>query len=90
MEICKTLPPEKKEYLDKQNYTVEQIIFSPRVDSHEIDETVETLKSMSPDNTDVIFRDRREMACALVTDAGWVLTSGLKKNRKRLLDIWEA
>ncbi len=80
-----------KEYLTQQKFNIKDILFSPRVDSRDLNEAIVAVKNIASQNTnvDIIRRERREMACTLVADTGWVLTKGLKKNRSVSSALWK-
>ena len=77
-----------KQTLIQEGFKASEIIFSPRHDSPNVDESVGLLKSFEPQNFNVARRNRRESASALVTDDGFIMTSGMKKNRKTMLSLW--
>jgi hypothetical protein len=78
-----------KEYLIQQKFNIKDVVFSPREDSNDLKNAVNAVDGFASENVNVIQRGRREMACTLATDEGWVLTSGLKKNRKLISSVWE-
>ena len=78
-----------KETLGHRGFNINNIVFSPRIDSNNLQEAIESIESSAADDTEIIRRSSREMACGLVTSEGWVLNSGLKKNRKTILDLWK-
>lgn len=77
------------EYIKSHGFEVNDIVFSPRVDSREVSESMSVAKTLS-DNVYYVQRDRGESASSIVNENGWMMTAGLKKNRRTYIEMWDA
>ncbi len=76
------------ESVKQSQFKVLDTIFSPRVDTKDLQQAVASVRAISP-TAEIIPRGRGESACAFVTADGWALSSGLKKNRQVITEVWQ-